>query len=106
MNKFLHKTLILLILVFLSSCQSKEKESREINIYSQRHYSVDELQYENFTKMTGIKVNVTKANADELIQRLKIEGSSSSADLFITVDVGKLCRLEIWVYFKKLKMKL
>ena len=90
MNKFLHKTLILLILVFLSSCQSKEKESREINIYSQRHYSVDELQYENFTKMTGIKVNVTKANADELIQRLKIEGSSSSADLFITVDVGKL----------------
>ena len=90
MNKFLHKTLILLILVFLSSCQTNKKESREINIYSQRHYSVDELQYENFTKMTGIKVNVTKANADELIQRLKIEGSSSSADLFITVDVGKL----------------
>ena len=90
MNKFLHKTLILLILVFLSSCQTNKKESREINIYSQRHYAVDELQYENFTKMTGIKVNVTKANADELIQRLKIEGSSSSADLFITVDVGKL----------------
>ena len=36
------------------------------------------------------KVNVTKANADELIQRMKIEGSSSPADLFITVDVGKL----------------
>ena len=90
MNKFLHKTLILLILVFLSSCQTNKKESREINIYSQRHYAVDELQYENFTKMTGIKVNVTKANADELIQRLKIEGSSTSADLFITVDVGKL----------------
>ena len=90
MNKFLHKTLILLILVFLSSCQTNQKESNEINIYSQRHYAVDELQYENFTKMTGIKVNVTKANADELIQRLKIEGVSSSADLFITVDVGKL----------------
>ena len=40
--------------------------------------------------MTGIKVNVTKANADELLQRMKIEGSSSPADLFITVDVGKL----------------
>ncbi len=71
------------------SCENNQK-SNEINIYSQRHYAVDELQYENFTKMTGIKVNVTKANADELIQRLKIEGSSSSADLFITVDVGKL----------------
>ena len=40
--------------------------------------------------MTGIQVNVTKANADELLQRMKIEGSSSPADLFITVDVGKL----------------
>ena len=90
MNKYIPKIVLILALVFLSSCQTNEKESREINIYSQRHYAVDELQYENFTKMTGIKVNVTKANADELIQRLKIEGSSSSADLFITVDVGKL----------------
>ena len=40
--------------------------------------------------MTGIKVNVTKANADELIQRLKNEGEKTEADLFITVDVGKL----------------
>ena len=40
--------------------------------------------------MTGIKVNVTKANADELIQRLKNEGEKTDADLFITVDVGKL----------------
>ena len=40
--------------------------------------------------MTGIKVNVTKANADELIQRMKNEGENSPADLFITVDVGKL----------------
>ena len=55
-----------------------------------RHYAVDELQYENFTKLTGIKVNVTKANADELIQRLKNEGEKTEADLFITVDVGKL----------------
>ena len=51
---------------------------------------MDELQYENFTKLTGIKVNVTKANADELIQRLKNEGDKTQADLFITVDVGKL----------------
>jgi iron(III) transport system substrate-binding protein len=41
-------------------------------------------------KITGIKVNVIKANADELIQRMKNEGENSPADLFITVDVGKL----------------
>jgi iron(III) transport system substrate-binding protein len=59
-------------------------------MYSQRHYDVDQLQYDNFEKKTGIKVNVIKANADELIQRMKNEGENSPADLFITVDVGKL----------------
>ena len=72
------------------SCESNKKKSNEVNLYSQRHYSVDELQYENFTKLTGIKVNVIKANADELIERLKNEGDNSPADLFVTVDAGKL----------------
>tara|TARA_B100000902_G_scaffold392473_1_gene444933 strand:+ start:352 stop:1272 length:921 start_codon:yes stop_codon:yes gene_type:complete len=53
---------------------------------------VDQKQYENFEKLTGIKVNVVKANADELIERLKNEGEKSPADLFITVDAGKLFR--------------
>ena len=34
-----------------------KEESNEVNLYSQRHYSVDELQYKNFTDKTGIKVN-------------------------------------------------
>ena len=79
----------LILISILFSCESV-KEVQEVNLYSQRHYAVDELQYENFTKLTGIKVNVTKANADELIQRLKNEGEKTEADLFITVDVGKL----------------
>ena len=63
---------------------------KEINIYSQRHYDSDKMQYKKFEEKTGIKVNVTKAGADELIQRMKNEGDNSQADLFITVDVGKL----------------
>ena len=38
----------------------------------------------NFTEKTGIKVNVVKANADELIERLKNEGENSPAE---TVDI-------------------
>ena len=83
------KITYLILISILFSCESVKKV-QEVNIYSQRHYAVDELQYENFTKLTGIKVNVTKANADELIQRLKNEGDKTEADLFITVDVGKL----------------
>lgn len=80
----------LVIVFFFISCNSENKKVNEINIYSQRHYKVDEIQYKNFEELTGIKVNVTKANADELIQRMKNEGENSPADLFITVDVGKL----------------
>ena len=83
------KITYLILISILFSCESVKKV-QEVNIYSQRHYAVDELQYENLTKLTGIKVNVTKANADELIQRLKNEGEKTEADLFITVDVGKL----------------
>lgn len=81
-------TILISSLIF--SCSTTEKKSNEVNLYSQRHYSVDKIQYENFTKLTGIKVNVIKANADELIERLKNEGENSPADLFITVDTGKL----------------
>ena len=80
----------LIICSFFLNCNSNEKKLNEVNLYSQRHYAVDKLQYENFTKLTGIKVNVVKANADELIERLRNEGENSPADLFITVDAGKL----------------
>ena len=76
--------------LIICSCSMNKEERNEVNLYSQRHYSVDELQYKNFTDKTGIKVNVVKANADELIERLKNEGANSPADLFVTVDAGKL----------------
>tara|TARA_B100002019_G_scaffold105649_1_gene90785 strand:- start:210 stop:1235 length:1026 start_codon:yes stop_codon:yes gene_type:complete len=72
----------------LLSCNFEK--NNEINIYSQRHYQVDKKQYENFEKKTGIKINVIKAGADELLERLYNEGENSPADLFVTVDAGKL----------------
>ena len=76
-------------------------KSKEINIYSQRHYDSDKMQYKKFEEKTGIKVNVTKAGADELIQRMKNEGDNSQADLFITVDVGKLWQASDMGLFQK-----
>ena len=91
----------LVIIVLLSSCMPNTNKSKEINIYSQRHYDSDKMQYKNFEEKTGIKVNVTKAGADELIQRLKNEGDNSQADLFITVDVGKLWQASDMGLFQK-----
>ena len=65
-------------------------QAQEVNIYNSRHYNTDRVIYETFTKSTGIKVNIIEGNHDELIQRMKSEGASSPADLFITVDAGRL----------------
>lgn len=69
----------------------KQKE-QIVNVYSHRHYEVDEALYEQFEKKTGIEVNVVNASADQLIKKLKMEGKKSPADLLISVDAGRLHR--------------
>lgn len=64
----------------------------EVNLYSHRHYEVDKEIFADFTARTGIQVNVVQASADQLIERLRSEGSNSPADLLMTVDAGRLQR--------------
>lgn len=68
-------------------------QSKEVNLYSSRHYNTDERLYSDFTARTGIAVNRVEANADQLIERLKSEGAASPADVFISVDAGRLEKL-------------
>src|SRR5690606_21270535 len=65
-----------------------------VNIYTHRHYAADQELFARFTEQTGIKVNVVNASADELIQKLELEGANSPADILITVDAGRLYRAE------------
>ena len=48
-----------------------------VNIYTHRHYDSDKMLFKKFTDETGIKVNVIKGSADQLIQRLVSEGQDS-----------------------------
>ncbi|MCE8031189.1 Fe(3+) ABC transporter substrate-binding protein [Halomonas daqingensis] len=66
----------------------------EVNLYSARHYDVDEQLYQAFTDETGIKVNLLEGDSDQLIDRIKREGIASPADVMITVDAGRLWRAE------------
>lgn len=66
----------------------------EVNVYSARHYDTDQALYDNFTEQTGIQVNVIEGKEDELLERIKSEGANSPADVFITVDAGRLWRAE------------
>jgi iron(III) transport system substrate-binding protein len=65
-----------------------------VNLYSSRHYDTDNQLYENFTTNTGIKVNLVEGKGDALIERIKSEGANSPADVFLTVDAGRLWRAQ------------
>jgi iron(III) transport system substrate-binding protein len=79
--------------VILFSCGSGDKQEI-VNVYTHRHYEADQKLFDMFTEATGIKVNVVSASADELIQKLELEGANSPADVLITVDAGRLHRAE------------
>lgn len=64
--------------------------AQEVNLYSARHYDADLRIYENFTAQTGIRINLIEGSDQQLLQRLQTEGRNSPADLFITVDGGRL----------------
>ena len=65
-------------------------QDKVLNLYSARHYSTDEALYTNFTKATGIKINRIDGGEDALLARIKAEGANSPADVFLTVDAGRL----------------
>ena len=67
----------------------------QINIYSHRHYDSDKILFQKFTDQTGIKINVIKGSADQLIERLISEGGNSPADILLTVDAGRLHRAKV-----------
>lgn len=104
MKKMLYAALVLMLLL-LSACGNQEAgnessegdapentESKEVNLYTARHYDVDDELYKKFEEETGIKVNLIKGEADELLERIKREGDATEADLFLTADAGRLFR--------------
>ena len=63
-----------------------------VNIYNSRHYGTDQQLWDRFQAETGIMVNVVDGTHEQLIQRMQSEGANSPADVFITVDAGRLAQ--------------
>lgn len=66
--------------------------STEVNVYSGRKEALIKPILDDFSKQTGIKVNLITGDADALISRIKSEGQFSPADVLISADVGRLVR--------------
>ncbi len=75
-------------------CAAGVATAAEVNVYSGRHYDTDAQLYSDFTEATGIEVNLIEGDAEELAERIRIEGANSPADVFITVDAGRLYRAD------------
>ena len=75
-------------LFILVSCTYEPAD--ELTIYTSRQPQLIEPIVEKFSLETGIKVNFLSGNAQELMERIDVEGDNSPADIFMTVDAGVL----------------
>ena len=77
--------------------------ANEVNVYTSRHYDSDDALYKEFTKETGIKVNIISGKGSALLERIKSEGKNSPADIFFTVDAGNLWKVQKEGLFQSIK---
>ena len=84
--RFFTFILTLLSIKFLSA--------EELNLYTTRHYDSDVEIFKEFTKETGIKINIISGKAKPLEKRILDEGESCIGDLFFLADAGRLVSAE------------
>lgn len=82
------KKIIILCLLF----SFQQINAAEVNVYSARKEALIKPLLDQFTKDTGIDVNLVTGKADTLLKRLEVEGKNTPADLLLTVDVARLVR--------------
>ena len=91
-------------LLILVSCAYEPAD--ELTIYTSRQPQLIEPIVEKFTLETGIKVNFLSGNAQELMERIDVEGDNSRADIFMTVDAGVLWQAAERDIFKSTNSKI
>ncbi|PPR26794.1 MAG: Iron uptake protein A1 [Alphaproteobacteria bacterium MarineAlpha9_Bin4] len=64
--------------------------SENLNIYSARQEVLMRDLISSFEKIENIKVNLISAKANQLIQKIEVEGKYTKADLLLTTDIARL----------------
>jgi len=88
----MYKIKLPLMASVLAAVLSTSALAAEVNVYSARKEALIKPLLDKFSAETGIKTNLITAKADELLTRMVNEGRNTPADLFITVDAGRLHR--------------
>jgi iron(III) transport system substrate-binding protein len=92
-NNLKKNSLFLLVSAVLATSVATVAHATEVvNVYSARKEALIKPLLDKFTAESGIKVNLVTGKADALLKRLEVEGRYAKADIFITVDAGRLHR--------------
>lgn len=86
------KSVSLSVLMGSVLASSMATAAGEVNVYSARKEALIAPALDAFSKAHDVTVNLVTGNADALLRRLQVEGSASPADVFVTVDAGRLYR--------------
>lgn len=89
MNAMSMRTALCAALLTGSAAGPALAQSSEVNVYTYREQKLIQPLFDEFSKDTGIKVNIVSASSG-LDKRIAAEGANSPADVLLTVDVGRL----------------
>ena len=81
---------VALAAVGASGPRAASAQANVVNVYSARHYGALEKVFAEFERETGIRVRLSNASSQALLERLRAEGKASPADLFFVIDAGTL----------------
>ena len=92
MNKKVSIFSILVISILSTSFSASVMAASDdsLTVYSTRKEHLIKPLFDAFTNKTGIKVKYLTGKGGALIERIKLEGKRTKADLFMTVDAGNL----------------
>ena len=89
-NTLISSAIVFSVLTVSSITTVQATSDDSVTVYSSRKEHLIKPLFEAFTKDTGIKVEYLTGKGGALIERLKLEGANTPADMFMTVDAGNL----------------
>ena len=89
-NTLISSAIVFSVLTVSSITTVQATSDDSVTVYSSRKEHLIKPLFEAFTKDTGVKVEYLTGKGGALIERLKLEGANTPADMFMTVDAGNL----------------
>lgn len=90
LSRFKRTALLALVCLVSGGLAAPALASGEVNIYSARKEDLIKPLLDDFSKQTGIAINLVTDKEETLLQRLQSEGTNTPADLLLTTDAGRL----------------